>query len=64
MEMIYLVGAEDVRHAARQMQEAADTMLRAQVTLEGVLSRHEQFLDEWLRRFEVAISSRGEEPTR
>lgn len=60
MDSIYLNGAEDVRRAANRMAEAADQMSRAASTIDSALERHQRFMDDWLARFERAMSREDE----
>lgn len=52
---VTLLGAEDVRRAASNMQSAAEQISRAASNIEGSLERHHRFMDEWLQRFEEAL---------
>ena len=54
---ITLIGAEEVNRAAGRMQSAADDMSRVVGSLDEVLSRNRQYMDEWLSRFEEAITA-------
>ena len=44
MEYVTLMGTEDVQRAGRQMEDAADKMLRAAMEIEESLTR---FLQRW-----------------
>jgi hypothetical protein len=71
-EYVTLMGAEDVLRAGRTISSAADLMLRAGDTvsgsadlmlraadnIEGAFRQHQNFMDDWLQRFE-AIVARG-----
>lgn len=57
VDSIILVGADDVRSAGSRMSSAADEMNRAATNIEGALIRHQQFLDDWLCRLEVALAA-------
>lgn len=59
-DFIYLVGAEDVRSAGNTIASAATDMRAAVNNLDGVLLRHQTFMDEWLIRFEAAVRERHE----
>lgn len=54
-DYITLLGSEDVARAARQMDEAADTMRRAANTIDEAISRLALLLDEHANRIEAAI---------
>lgn len=56
MNSIHLHGAEDVRSAANTMSRAAETMSQAAMNLDGALERHQRFMEDWLQRFEHAVS--------
>ena len=43
-----LLGAEDVRSAGRQMQQAAHEMSTAAETIRWALEQHQQFMNQWL----------------
>lgn len=55
METMVLMGSEDVSRAAGQMREAASEMNRAAGSIEFALRQHENFMNDWLSRFEAAI---------
>ena len=55
IEYMHLVGSEQVQNAANTMRHAAEEMNRASANLEGVLFRHQLFLDDWLIRYERAM---------
>lgn len=57
---ITLMGAEQVQSAASRMGSAAEDIRRAAGSMDDSFQPHEQFLDEWLRRFEVAVEKHGE----
>lgn len=52
----YLIGSEDVRAASVTMRQAAHEMQSAAAQIEDSLSRHRQFLDDWLLRLEAAMT--------
>lgn len=54
-DYITLMGADDVKSAGYTMRAAAMQMQQAASSIEYVLGRHEQFLDDWLLRFESAL---------
>ncbi len=63
-EYVYLVGAEDVARAGSSMQSAAEDMQRAASVMEESLRLHQQFLDDWLSRFEFIMKGKdNDEPT-
>ncbi len=69
MDGVTLYGAEDVRRAGQQIDQAADTMLQAANTIQEALRQQQVFLDGWLERFrevqaEGAISPVTEEIAR
>lgn len=66
-DYITLLGAEDVRHAANTMQNAADRMNHAASAIDDSLFRHQQNMaeinrqhqewwDDWLVRFEKVVT--------
>jgi len=55
METIHLIGAEDVRAAGSAMRSAAADMNRAAASIDESLSRHHNFLDDWLSRLEQIL---------
>lgn len=55
-DYVTLLGAEQVQNAGRAMREAADSMIRSAAEFDASLRRHEQFLEDWLTRFESAIA--------
>jgi hypothetical protein len=55
-EYITLLGTEDVQKAGSSMRSAAEGMQSAASSLEDSLSRHRQFMDDWLMRLEEAIT--------
>lgn len=54
-DYVTLLGAEDVRSAGSAMRGAADEMQRAAANIDGSLTRHQQFLDDWLMRLKRTI---------
>jgi hypothetical protein len=56
VDSIYLHGSEDVSRAASSMSRAADEMQRAASNMAEVLERQQRFLDDWLMRFDAALS--------
>ncbi len=55
-EYMNLMGAEDVVKASRAMQAAANQMQSVVVNLESLMFQQQQFMTEWIERFEEAIS--------
>ncbi len=56
METIHLIGAEDVRAAGVQIRGAADTISRAAQSIAYSNETQQQFLTQWLERFEAALA--------
>lgn len=56
-DYVTLVGAEDVRAAGNRIASAASEMNGAAGSIEGALRQHQMFLDGWLMRFEIALST-------
>lgn len=54
-DYITLLGAEQVQHAARSIQAAAEEMARAASYSDETARQQRQFMDDWLQRFEQAI---------
>lgn len=57
-QYITLIGAEEVSRAGNRMQDAANTMSSAASHLESVLTRHQQFMDDWLNRLDGVLQDR------
>ena len=55
-QYVTLIGAEDVSRAASTMRSAADEMSRAASTMDQAFQSHQQFLNDWLLRFEETLS--------
>jgi hypothetical protein len=55
-DYVTLLGAEQVQSAAHTMQAAAVDMTRAAGTIDWALNRNQQFMDDWLMRFEQALA--------
>ena len=53
---VTLIGTEQVQNAAHTMSSAAEQMSRAASSIHETMWRHQQFMDEWLLRFERAIN--------
>lgn len=58
MEYVTLMGAEDVRAAGNRMAAAADTMRSAASSIDDSLTRHQNFLDQWLARLEAVMEAK------
>jgi len=56
MESIFLMGSEDVSKAGYSMRDAAATMRSAASSIDESLRQHQRFLDDWLQRFEAALT--------
>lgn len=54
-DYIHLVGAQDVRSAANTMASAAERMADVHNWQSEELTRHRQFMTEWLDRFEQVL---------
>lgn len=62
-EFMHLLGTEDVQRAANNMSEAAQQMKYAANLIDEAQRRHQQFLDDWLMRFEEALARKeGQAP--
>lgn len=57
MEAMILVGAEDVRHGGNACREAGDDMQGAASRIKFALEQHQRFLDDWLARFQDALTT-------
>ena len=58
MDSMILIGAEEVSSAARQLRSAAEQINQATANLEGAIFRQQQFMDDWLMRFEEVLERR------
>ena len=56
-QFVHLIGAEQVSNAAHTMQSAATDMRTAGSRLAESLQQHQRFLDDWLARFESAMTT-------
>lgn len=56
-DYVTLMGAEEVRSAANTMLSAASEMRAAASSIDSSLEQHRRFLDDWLQRFEAAVSA-------
>lgn len=57
MDMITLLGAENVSTAGWNMLEAGRQMSNVSTNLQCVLEAHQRFMDDWLLRFEQALEA-------
>ena len=57
MRDIVLIGSDQVESASHRMSRAATQFAGVVDNLDAVLRAHQQFLDEWLVRFETAVAS-------
>ncbi len=55
MDVVRLIGTEDVIRAGHAMKGAADTMLAAARNMDSALAAHQRFMDDWLQRFEATM---------
>lgn len=58
-DYITLLGAEDVQRAANSMRQAADDMQRAANLYQESTYQQQQFMNDWLIRFEQALKESG-----
>lgn len=63
MTTTVLVGADDVRSAGYVIERAAGEMKAAAASFEAVFARHQQFMGEWLQRFEEVLRSSADPGT-
>ena len=54
-QFVYLTGSEEVSRAAYTIQAAAQEMKSAAGTIDKALRQHQQFMDDWLARFEQIV---------
>jgi hypothetical protein len=54
-QYVNLLGSEAVERAGHSIALAADNMKQAASQLDDALRRHEQFLDDWLKRLELTL---------
>jgi len=60
-EYITLLGTEDVRNAGGSMRAAANDMMHAASTISEAVTQHQNILDEFIDRFEIAIEKINKE---
>ena len=61
-ENVWLLGADDVKRAGVEIGAAARTMREAIGAMEAALLNHQQFLDDWLARFQSAMEEASVRP--
>lgn len=61
-DYITLLGAEDVRSAARTMSSAASEMHRAASSIAYALEAHQRFMDDWLLRAQAVAEDAKAQP--
>lgn len=54
-QYITLIGAEDVARAGHTISSAADQMQSAASNMHDIVYRQQQYLEEWIGRFEEAV---------
>ncbi len=59
MDMMHLIGAEQVSTAGYNMQQAAERMANVSANMQTVFEAHQRFLDDWLLQFEQAVKALG-----
>lgn len=57
MEYMTLTGTEDVARAGYAMRDAAAEMRRAAENMGTAMQEHQQFMDDWLVRFEQVLTT-------
>ena len=57
MNTTVLVGAESVERAAARISSAAEQMNAASTSIQFALHRHQQWMDDWLQRFEAVLAA-------
>ena len=55
MDTMVLLGAEEVGNAARSIAESAQQMRQMPGSLQATLYQHQQWMDDWLARFEEVL---------
>jgi RecA/RadA recombinase len=63
MESVYLQGSEEVQAAARSMHQAAQEMNQAASQIDYALRQHQQWMEDWLLRFQAAMQPSGHDGT-
>lgn len=58
MDMVHLIGAEQVKNAGHNMQAAATDMQNAASWMIEAFQQHQRFLDDWLARFEAVLEDK------
>lgn len=57
VESVYLMGSEAVQDAGHTIRQAAEGMQSAASWMTEALQQHQRFLDDWLARFEAALTN-------
>jgi RecA/RadA recombinase len=57
MDYVTLMGAEQVKNAAREMANAAERMNQAANQINESLLRQQQFMEQWLATFEQILTN-------
>lgn len=55
-EYVHLIGAEKVENAGHAMAGAAEQMRSSAGSIETALFQHQQFLNDWLQRYEQVLA--------
>lgn len=58
MNTMHLVGAEDVRRAGSNMNEAAQNMRSAASHIDSAMQEHQRFMTDWLREFREIMEAK------
>ena len=56
MDTMILIGADDVRAGGAAASHAGAEMKQAAATIDYALEQHRRWMDEWLARFETALT--------
>lgn len=59
MQTTYLIGSDDVKRAARDINTSAEEIKLAASTISYALERHERFMEDWLGRLEAVMNTRS-----
>lgn len=57
MESMVLVGAEQLSSAMYSLRSTAERMQQASASYEYAIQRQQQFMDDWLQRFEAVLNA-------
>lgn len=60
MESIYLVGSEDVRHAAASIRQSANDMLRASSQISEAQYAFKLWAEDFLSRLELILKEKNQ----